>query len=220
MDNEKRKKTIHKKTVERIGADAVEVLTPSSDAAAALPDDHGSMINNAVFEFLSYEIGGGVDSVKELSQIQFKALCMYIGRKVNKPLVTASFVLGSPVPYDLSVLESLFPVWAYFAACGGFVPFIDDFLAFCGLGADYIYSSQFKSSSARADFVQKIKGFQEMALSGKLADGRGNPTGLLAILNHAHGWTTAAADADKKTITAASVASLPDLSGDLVQIDQ
>lgn len=220
MDNEKRKKTIHKKTVERIGADAVEVLTPSSDAAAALPDDHGAMINNAVFEFLSYEIGGDVDSVKGLSQIQFKALCMYIGRKVNKPLITASFVLGSPVPYDLTVLESLFPVWAYFAACGGFVPFIDDFLAFCGLGADYIYSSQFKSSSARADFVQKIKGFQEMALSGKLADGRGNPTGLLAILNHAHGWTTVAADADKKTIAAASVASLPDLSGDLVQIDQ
>ena len=59
-----------------------------------------------------------------------------------------------------------------------------------------------------------------MALSGKLADGRGNPTGLLAILNHAHGWTTAAADADKKTIAAASVASLPDLSGDIVQIDQ
>lgn len=220
MDDIKRKKTIHKKTVERIGADAVEVLSPSSDAAEALPDDHGSMINNAVFEFLSYEIGGGADSIKDINQIQFKALCVYIGRRVNKPLLTASYVSGSPSPYNQDILRELFPVWAYFAACGGFVPFVDDFLAFCGLSYDYIYSSPAKISPTRAEFTQKIKDFQQMALSAKLADGRGNPTGLLAILNHAHGWTTAAADADKKTITAASVASLPDLSGDIVQIDQ
>lgn len=221
MDDIKRKKTIHKKTVEKIGIDAVEVISPSRNEAGALPDDHGGLINNAVYEFLQYEIPeGGNSSIKDLTQIQYKALCMYIGKKVNKPLLTASYVSGSPIPYNLNIIESLFPVWAYFTACGGFVPFIDDFLAFCGLSLDYIYSSAFKSSSVRMEFAQKIKDFQQLALSAKLADGRGNPTGLLAILNHSHGWTSSVADREGKQIQSASVASLPDLSGDFVQIDQ
>lgn len=224
MDKEKAKKAINKKTVARIGMDAVEVLPPSGAASDVLPDSHGAAINNAIFEFLSYEIPGGADSIKGINQLQFKALCIYIGRKVNSSVVRAPWVdsigKGSFAPIDNNVLYSLFDIWAYMCAVGGFVPFIDDFFLFCGLSVDLVYSSSFKSSPARVEFYNKIRVFQESALAARLTEGRGNPTGCLAVLNHVHGWRSDASGAASLQVAAASAAALPDLSGDLVQIDQ
>lgn len=220
MEGSKRKKTLYNKTVEKIGADAAEVIPPSSDPESILPADYATQLNNSIYEFLTFEAPGGADSIKDLTQIQYKALCMYLGRKINKPLLLRDYIKGDPRPYNPDVLNALFPAWIYFTACGGFVPFVDDFLTFCGLGVDYIYSGPAKVSQARVEFAQKIKDYQQLALSARLADGRGNPTGILAILNHYHGWTTAEKDQGLDEVRAASVASLPDLSGDIVQIDQ
>lgn len=223
MEKEKAKKTIQKRTCEKIGADSVEVLPPSACDPVGLPDDHGSRINEAVFEFLTYEIPTGADSLKDINQLQFSALCQYIGRKVNRSIIDIEGYCpegGRLVPFSLDRLELLFGVFVYFVGVGGFVPFIADFFYFVGASALYIYSDEFQSSPTRAHFARKIKRFQEGALSARLAEGKGNPTGILAILNHAYGWTTATADGEKKQIASASVASLPDLSGDIVQIDQ
>lgn len=220
MDKEKAKKTIQKRTCEKIGADSVEVLPPSACDPVGLPEDHGSMINNAVYDFLTYEIPEGAQSIKGINQMQFKALCMYVGKKVNKPFVSAPRSLDIFASYSIDTLQALYPVWAYWVAVGGFVPFLDDFMLFCGVGMEYIYSTPFQSSPIRAEFATKIKRFQESGLASRLVEMRGNPTGILALLNHSHGWTTATADGEKKQIVSASVASLPDLSSDIVQSAQ
>lgn len=222
MDKEKAKKTIHKRTCEKIGADSVEVIPPSACDPVGLPEDHGARINEAVFEFLTYEIPTGADSIRDISQLQFSALCQYIGKKVNRSIIDIEGYSpdgGRLVPFDMDRIELIFSVWVYFVGVGGFVPFLADFFYFIGASVNMIYSDSFQSSPLRAHFARKIKRFQEGALSARLVEGKGNPTGILAILNHAYGWTTATADGEKKQIASASVASLPDLSGDIVQID-
>lgn len=224
MIEKDRKKAINKKTVEKIGADVAEVIMPGSNEASLLPDDHAEKINACLYEFLTYELPGGGDSIKDLSQMQFKALCTYLGRRVNRSLVRgpweASIGAGAFQPVNDDLLLVLFDMWFYLVSVGSFVPFVDDFFLYCGLGVDLVYSSSFKSNQVRAEFAQKIKAFQESGLAARLVEGRGNPTGLLAILNHAHGWRSDAAANDQKTIQAITADALPDLSGDIVQTAQ
>lgn len=225
MIEKDRKKAINKKTVEKIGADVAEVIMPGSNEAGLLPDDYTTQLNGVVYEFLQYEVPGGADCIRDISQVQFKALCIYAGRKLNRSIICKdyenSMYNGGPfVPFSIDALNVLFSVWVYFAGVGGFIPFIDDFFTFAGCSVDYVYSRSFQSSQARVEFAQKIKAFQESGLAARLVEGRGNPTGLLAILNHAHGWRSDAAANDQKTIQAITADALPDLSGDIVQTAQ
>ena len=68
-----------------------------------------------------------------------------------------------------------------------------------------------RATSASCEIRKKLLRENEETLSNKLFDAKGNPVGIIAILNHRHAWATQAAahGIEKRAKTAAE---LPDLS--------
>lgn len=78
-----------------------------------------------------------------------------------------------------------------------------------------------KLSSKGSEVFKKLEQYREESLSNKLASGKGNPVGVIAILNRRFGWAspyTSDANKDRKTLTSADVRAL--LSEQGGQIEQ
>lgn len=69
-----------------------------------------------------------------------------------------------------------------------------------------------KLSSKSKEIAQKLNKFREESLSNKLADGKQNPVGVIAILNRRYGWASPYT-ADSRKQTALPDAELPRLGG-------
>jgi hypothetical protein len=71
-----------------------------------------------------------------------------------------------------------------------------------------------KLSSKSFEIYKKLSQEREESLSNKLADGKQNPVGVIAMLNRHYGWSspyTSDANRNKSSLTAAE---LPKLNGD------
>lgn len=76
-----------------------------------------------------------------------------------------------------------------------------------------------KSSQESSVIYKKLVEFREESLSNKLADGKQNPVGVIAMLNRHYGWAspyTADANRGKKALSAAE---LPQLAPQTAQIE-
>jgi hypothetical protein len=120
---------------------------------------------------------------------------MYVGRNVFKcSKIThdaeAEKRFGG-TRYDVGKFEALLDVWAFLCTSYDKAPFIDDFATFCGVSDTWLYgaSPEDNLTPRRALLLKKLQSIQERGLAGLITDGRQNPTGALAVLNHWHGWT-------------------------------
>lgn len=77
-----------------------------------------------------------------------------------------------------------------------------------------------KLSALSSCIGKKISDFREESLSNKLATGKQNPVGVIAMLNRHYGWSspyTSDANKDKKTLTSADIRALLSESGEQIE---
>ena len=80
-----------------------------------------------------------------------------------------------------------------------------------------------KLSSKGFEIYKKLNQEREESLSNKLADGKQNPVGVIAILNRQYGWAspyTSDSNRQKHALTADKLPKLAGNSTDLAQIEQ
>ena len=80
-----------------------------------------------------------------------------------------------------------------------------------------------KLSSKGFEIYKKLNQEREESLSNKLADGKQNPVGVIAILNRQYGWASPYTSDSNRQKTALTAAELPKLAGNapgLVQIER
>lgn len=70
-----------------------------------------------------------------------------------------------------------------------------------------------KLSSKSFEIYKKLNQEREESLSNKLADGKQNPVGVIAILNRQYGWASPYTSDSNRQKTALTAAELPKLSG-------
>lgn len=160
-----------------------------------LPDGLADMIYSAVDTFCKKH---DFENMSKCRQTAWSACCQFIGQTVFKP---NRKILAGPPPknggfcYDTDKLSSLADLWSHMCGVYGKAPLVDDFANFAGVDEVTIYASTGKYvdmqhiTPARVRLLQKLHAIQEKGLAGLIVDGRQNPTGALAALNHWHGWT-------------------------------
>jgi hypothetical protein len=96
---------------------------------------------------------------------------------------------------------------------------ITDFAAFAGIDPTTVhtvggeYTADNKATPARLHLLKKLHNLQESGLASAIVDGRQNPTGALAALNHWHGWTKTTEIIHTSAAPAASAPALPVFDG-------
>lgn len=190
------KRDIKNGLINQGGADSVpETVTgdilPAGIGADGLPEGTAEKIENAIADYCARY---NVEDMKKARQTTWKACCMYVGEKVFKPSkiihdIERERVRGCTI-YDVGRVARVVDLWAFL--CMGYdkAPFIDDFATFCGVTETWLYGSASGDSLTpeRMHLLKKLQGLQERGLAGLISDGRQNPTGALAILNHWHNW--------------------------------
>jgi len=139
-----------------------------------------------------------IDDMRKERQTVWKALCMAIGRNVfrkNRKLLAGTPPKNGGFCYDFNKIYELAEIWIYM--CGKYTkaPMIDDFAYFTGIEESTLYANggdytEGHLTPERLRLLKKLRSAQETGLAGMIADGRQNPTGALACLNHWHGWTS------------------------------
>ena len=167
------------------------ILTPKEHE---LPDGIADVIFSAVDSFCKKH---NFDSMDKCRQTQWGACCMFIGQSIfkqNRKLLADKPPKNGGFCYDTAKLMQLADIWGHLCGVYGKAPFVDDFANFAGLEESSIYTTHNRTGGeitpARMQLLQKLHGMQERGLAGMIADGRQNPTGALACLNHWHGWTS------------------------------
>lgn len=193
-DNKKRRPSVNDYIIERQAGNLERVtgeIVPASAGPGQLPDNINDIVADAIEDFCALN---KIENMKNERQIVFKALCMYIGQNVFKKSKILHDVererINGGVVYDVARVSALADVWLCWCYQLGKAPFIDDFATFAGVSDSWLYGDVTQSlTPARLDLIKKLQNAQEKGLSALITDGRQNPTGALACLNHWHGWT-------------------------------
>lgn len=94
------------------------------------------------------------------------------------------------------------------------------FTTLIGIDQSVIYdwgNNSTKLSSSSANIYKKLNYFREESLSNKLADGKQNPVGVIAILNKHYGWNMPGVS---RETTSKQQMSLEDIKGKLAELSQ
>ena len=208
-----RKKTIpDSEAVERV-TDA-EVIPQSIDTESVLPEDIKQKIDDAIYDFMTYECKPPIEDMAKARQPRWSACCMYIGQRVNNKLLRPieRGEGGKWKGYKVDVIDALIPLWVYYCSIYDKAPLKADFGYFAGLSIDWLNENrQDILTPERVQVMQKISYIQENGLSSLISDGSRNPTGAIAILNHWHGWTNTSVvvhTSDKQAIQAVNLPKL------------
>ena len=88
------------------------------------------------------------------------------------------------------------------------------FTTLTGIDKSIIYdwgNNNTKLSTTSANIYKKLSEMREESLSNKLADGKQNPVGVIAILNRQYGWASPYAADSNRQKQALSASELPKL---------
>ena len=160
-----------------------------------LPDGLTDMIYSAVDSFCRKH---DFENMSKCRQTAWGACCQFIGQTIFKQ--NRKILAGTPPKtggfcYDTDKLSALADIWCHMCGVYGKAPFIFDFANFAGMDNTALYANSGKYldmenvTPARVRLIQKLHEMQEKGIAGLIVDGRQNPTGALAALNHWHGWT-------------------------------
>ena len=181
-----------------------------------LPAGIQDIIENAINDFCTYECKPPIADLAKERAPRWSACCQYIGHKVFKRyniLTNGESPRrgdGTRKPYNIDIMGAAVPVWRFFCARYEKAPLAYDYYCFVGASECYLIHTNGGQgvTPAHIQLAKTLKSIQEAGLAGLISDGRGNPTGAIAILNHWHGWNQTAAPQEK---TAAAVLSVHDL---------
>lgn len=169
-----------------------------ADYNASLPDGIADMVYSALDTFCNNH---NFEDLQKARQTAWSSACRFIGQAVfrsnRRILLDAelSRASGGGFCYDFKKLNALADLYIYLCGIYTKAPTIDDFSNFSGCDETTIYMSGAKhtdvqrATPARVQLLQKLHKAQEAGLAALIVDGRQNPTGALAALNHWHGWT-------------------------------
>jgi len=202
-------------------APLVEKITdtaPQGIEWEGLPAGIQDMIENAISDFCLYECKPPITDLANERAPRWSACCIYIGQTVYKKYNILT--RGQPArrgegfsgAFDYNVIDASIPFWCFYCSRYGKAPLLYDFMCFIGANTDYLYHKNgglLTPSLSR--LTKNLKSIQEAGLAGLISDGRGNPTGAIAILNHWHGWNQQTAAPKEITQQVISAASLPRL---------
>lgn len=159
-----------------------------------LPDDISRRVMDALSDYCEQF---QIEDISKERQPRWSAACIYIGKAVFKgtdllrDMRPDARRAGSGLrAYDIEKISAVADFFLYL--CGAFVkaPFIDDFCHFASITDSWLYGAGTRNdlTPGKVALLQKLRDAQERGLAGMIADGRQNPTGALAILNHWHNW--------------------------------
>lgn len=210
-----KKSTVKEKAPELVRGDVVPAVW-----ADGVPGEVVQRVNTALGDYCAQF---AVDDMSKDRQTRWSAACMYIGWNVFKPSkllhdVEKEKQQGGNV-YDVPRVAALVDLFLYLCASLVKAPFINDFCNFSGVSNAWIFGKDGRLTPERMCLLQKLRDAQENGLAGLISDGRQNPTGALAILNHWHGWTQTREIIHTDGGRASDAAALPTFGGsDLVGI--
>jgi len=206
-----------------------DIITAEVVNPAELPADVPELIQETIETFCTRF---NIDTMDKARQTQWSACCRFIGQNVfrkNRDILAdreRARRNGGGYCYDLKKVNTLCDIWI--ALCKAYIkaPMIDDFAQFAGMDEGTIYgnsgkySQADKATPARVHLLQKLHDAQERGLADMIIDGRQNPTGALAVLNHWHGWTQTREIIHTTAQQTAGAAALPvfDCSAGLLEV--
>ena len=178
----------------------------------------------------------GIEDMKKESQSVWNGALRYIRRHVfnNKDLLkqsnniynSNSIMDSNYNMYNYDVLYSILEYYIYL--CNMYNKEVSSmgYSKLVGISNEIISmwgNDNNKLSSGSFEIYKKLNQEREESLSNKLADGKQNPVGVIAILNRQYGWASPYTSDSNRQKTALTAAELPKLGGngtDLVQIEQ
>ena len=211
--------------VEQLEPEKLENVTP--DASPVL--DSGAILDT--FERLAADFVAGLElkTVTDLTQNQFSALCMYIGRNyikpneryltraaVNIPVRNTYGLLKNNNAFDIDKLNIIYNCFLYMANKYDKVPTIHSFAALINTAPSTIYcwkdyNGTDEVSRKRHEFYKMARQNHEVGLSDVIVSGRRNPVGAIEQLNVAFGHSAGIIRQEESARAALPVDALPRL---------
>ena len=207
LKNRKREKNLQDGGIDYLP----EGLDLDSLGPGELPPGIEDITQTAIDDFcLRYKI----EDLRSAPVSVWSSCCQYIGEKIYKRYRladsrSAGDPAGTPV-YDDDTLYAVMCIWVYFCGLYDKPPMVDHFYKWAGVFNILLRDYESLLTPLRNAAARKLRILQENGLADRLADGRRNALGIIAILNHWHGWS--APPAPKESIQAAlPVSDLPKL---------
>lgn len=143
-----------------------------------------------------------IDDINAISQSVYNAMLRYVYKhcfkgtdklKSKKLFSTSDRIKSNYNAYDIDICYSLCDHYIYLCQLYDKEISIVGYSTLTGIEQNTIYSwgkeDQRKTLSSKScDIYKKLVSMRENSLSDKLSSGKGNPVGILAILNHCYNW--------------------------------
>ena len=179
----------------------------------------------------------GIDDFRSIPQSVWNGALRYVYRNVFKPnpgilkqrhnISNSNAIMDSTYnAYDYDLVNSILDYYIYLCQIHSKEISIMGFSNLTGIDTDTINdwgNTGNKLSSKSCVIYKKLVKMREESLSNKLADGKQNPVGVIAMLNRHYGWAspyTADANRAKKALSGAELPKLGSESGAVRQIAQ
>ena len=165
-----------------------------------------------------------IDDYREISQNVWNAALMYVHRHVFK---NREYFRSKEKINDICITSSTFNLYNYNLVndiCDYYIYLcmtyekeisILGFSNLTGIPDSTIYDwgyNQRELSRTGSEICKKLQKYNEESLENKLASGKANPVGVIAILNRRHGWASPyTADNNRQRSQALTADQLPQL---------
>lgn len=183
----------------------------------------------------------GIEDLRAVPQSVWNGALMYVNRHVFRPNPQAlksnnkynTDIYNNNINittnynmYNYELVNKVLDYYIYLCQVNNKEVSIIGFENLTGITQETIYTwghNENKLSSSCSDIYKKLVKMREESLSNKLADGRQNPVGVIAMLNRHYGWAspyTADANRNKQALPAAELPKLGQNGTSVVQIAQ
>lgn len=155
-----------------------------------LPEDLPDLVSNFMDAYCNRF---KIEDISKASAERWRGFCMMFGFEVKKSHLLEDIERekkeGGKV-FDPERVENLLTMWASLCSAFDKVPLVGDFISFSGVSSSWFYNNNGASelTSASVEIYKKLMELQEVGISGRIVDGRRNPTGSIFFLKNWHGW--------------------------------
>ena len=154
-----------------------------------------------------------IDNINNISQSVFKSMLTYVNKKVfkgtdklkskEKYITTSKGTRSNYNAYDIDAVNDLLDVFIDLCNLYDKEASIAAFVCLSGIDYDTFYDwrdMQGKNATRKSfEIWKKLNRSREESLSDKLISGKGNPVGVLGVLNHYYNWAGVGKMEERKT---------------------
>ena len=173
----------------------------------------------------------GIQDMTKESQSRWNAALMFIRKQVfrdreafrnHKLISNENNTINSTYNiYDIDLVNTVCDIYIYLCMIYDKEISILGFCSMTGIPDKTIYAwgyTERKLSPLSTEIFEKLMKYNEESLSDKLASGKSNPVGIIAMLNRKHGWASPyTADANRQRVQITTAEQLPQLGKKTVQ---